>query len=506
MGTKRALQEVDPLCLPVGMRVGPWRVKGWRSRGAYGTLYRVEREGRETEGEFALKLAIHPGDERFEREAQLLSRIDSPYVPRLREQGVWEHPGGAFPYLVMEWVEGEPLYEWAARRNPSSRQVLRVLGQVARALEATHAAGGVHRDVKGANVLVRLSDGRAFLTDFGAGHYRGAATLTSKLLPPGTPAYRSPEAWAFLRVFLRHPTAHYPASACDDLFAFGVMAYRLVTDEYPPPTQPEEDGSEVWREGGPGPRPPRELNPQVSPALNALILRLLAIAPSERFQGMAREAAEALEQAAEGEGPEGDVLLFWWGHEHRPRLRSPGGVRLAAERDAAARQEQAPREGEERTRAEAGREQVPLQSFGWMWKGEMAVALLGLLLAGLTGVVLHRGQEEAQSASAREAHKGGRVAVGDSASTSPAGTSATLLPDDKKRVIGLPLPEKPLSGQRRPPCKRSGEVELRGGCWYQLGTLKPPCKEEGKEDAYLWKGACYGPSYPVGREPTSNSP
>jgi hypothetical protein len=81
---------------------------------------------------------------------------------------------------------------------------------VARALEATHAACGVHRDVKGDNVLVRPADGRVFLTDFGAGHYRGAATLTTKLLPPGTPAYRSPEAWGFLRVFRRHPTAHYP--------------------------------------------------------------------------------------------------------------------------------------------------------------------------------------------------------------------------------------------------------------------------------------------------------
>ncbi len=506
MGMKRPLQEVDPLCLPVGMRVGPWRVKGWRGRGAYGTLYRVEREGREEEGEFALKLAIHSGDERFRREAELLSRIASPHVPHLYEQGEWKHPSGVFPYLVMEWVEGEPLYAWAARRNPTSRQVLRVLAQVARALAATHAAGGVHRDVKGANVLVRPSDGRVFLTDFGAGHYRGAATLTFQLLPPGTPAYRSPEAWAFLSAFARHPTAHYPASACDDLFAFGVMAYRLVTDEYPPPTQPGESSAEVWREGGAGPRQPCELNPQVSPALNALILRLLAVAPVERFEGRAREVTEALEQAVEGEGPEGDVLLFSWGHEHLPRLRSPGGVRLAAEQDAAAREEQAPRGVEERTRAKAGREQVPLQSFGWMWRAELSVAILGLLLAGLTVAVLHRGQGEAQSDSGREVHEGSRVAVGESATTSPTGTSATLQPDDKKRVIRLPLPEKPLPGQLKPPCKRSGEVEIRGGCWHQLGAIKPPCKEEGKEDAYLWKGACYWPSYPVGREPTSSPP
>jgi hypothetical protein len=53
----------------------------------------------------------------------------------------------------------------------------------------------------------------------------------------------------------------------------GVMAYRLVTDEYPPSTYPEDPGSEVWREGGGRPRPPRELSPRMSPELDAFIMR-----------------------------------------------------------------------------------------------------------------------------------------------------------------------------------------------------------------------------------------
>jgi serine/threonine protein kinase len=169
MRKKAPLQEVDPRALPVGTRVGPWRVLGFRGRGAYGTLYRVEREGREQEGSAALKLAVYPGDERYAREVWLLKRIRSPYVPRFHDEGVWEHATGDFPYVVMELVEGEPLYEWAGRRNPTEGQVLRLLAQVAHAIADTHEAGGLHRDVKGANVLVRLSDGRAFLTDFGAG-------------------------------------------------------------------------------------------------------------------------------------------------------------------------------------------------------------------------------------------------------------------------------------------------------------------------------------------------
>ena len=405
----------------------------------------------------------------------------------------------------MQLVEGEPLYAWAARRNPSSRQVLRLLAQVARALEATHAVGGVHRDVKGGNVLVRAWDGRAFLTDFGAGHYRGAATLTSKLVPPGTPAYRSPEAWAFLSAFSRHPTAHYRASACDDLFALGVLAYRLVTDEYPPPTQPGEHGWEVWREGGPGVRPPRELNPRVSAELNAVILRLLSIAPVERFGGQAREAAEALEQAAKGEGSEGDEALFVWSEEQGPRLRSSATARCSAERDAAAREEQARREEAERRWARVGRPQALLRRLAPRWRATVGTGLLGVLLAGLVVAVRLGGQQADGSDSDSEAREGGRVAVGDSVSSAPAGATSPGA-GDKKRGVTLPLPEGPLPGQNKPPCKRSGEVELRGGCWHRLTELKPPCKEEGKEDAYAWKGTCYVPTYPPGREPTSSPP
>ncbi len=472
MGKKVPLLEVDPRCLPLGMRVGPWRIRGWSGRGANGSVYRVERAGPGADGRFALKMAHFPRDERFEREAWLLSRTRSPHVPRLHARGEWKHPFGTFPYLVMDWIEGEPLYDWAERHKPSSRQMLRVLAQVARALEAVHAIGGVHRDVKGDNVLVRPADGRAFLLDFGAGHYRGAATLTSKLLPPGTSVYRSPEAWAFLGLFKRHPTAHYPASTSDDLFALGVMAYRLVTDEYPPPTQPEEPGSEVWREGGAGPRPPRELNPNVSPELDALILRLLSREPVERFEGQSRKAAEALEQAGAGAETEGEGPPSSWEHE----------------------------------RAEVMRPQVPRRPRSPLWGTEMAVAVLGLLLACLMGATLHRARNGVGDGSERASPEKGTVAVGDRSHDTSASTHGGVPTADGKLTVARALPETPLPGQSKPPCKRAGEVAIHGGCWSALRDLKPPCKEEGKEDAYDWKGGCYVPSYPVGREPTSDSP
>jgi serine/threonine protein kinase len=104
MGKQEPLPEVDPQFLPLGTRVGPWRVTGFRGRGACGTLYRVEHTGRETAGPFALKLAHCPSDPRFENEARLLSLIHSPHVPQFIDYGVWEHASGAYPFLVMQLV------------------------------------------------------------------------------------------------------------------------------------------------------------------------------------------------------------------------------------------------------------------------------------------------------------------------------------------------------------------------------------------------------------------
>jgi len=166
--------ELGSTVLPLELKVGAWRVQSLRGRGTYGIVYRAVSQ--EHPGPVALKLSVYPADERFEREVELLSRIRHPSVPRLLDAGVWQSPlGGAHPFIVMEWVEGEPLYAWAARRNPSSRQVLALLAQAAGALQAIHEVNAVHRDVKGDNMLVRPSDGRLFLTDLGAGYFAEAA-------------------------------------------------------------------------------------------------------------------------------------------------------------------------------------------------------------------------------------------------------------------------------------------------------------------------------------------
>ncbi|KFE72288.1 hypothetical protein DB31_0550 [Hyalangium minutum] len=283
-----------------------WLVESCHGHGAFGVVYRAVRIGHESDGPVALKMALFPWDPRFMREVALLSLVHHPSVPRLLGHGFWRRPQGTFfPFIVMQWVEGTPLYEWARQHRPSPAQVALLLSQLARALEATHDCRAVHRDVKGDNVVVRHSDGRAMLMDFGAGHYQSAARLTFQPLPPGTPPYQSPQAAQFERNAENHPGARYLAGPADDVFALGVTAHRLLTGDYPFSLEPPLDG--------------------VPSALRALIVRMLSLSPEAR--GPAGELAEALEAFAAQEKmplpPESSTRSR---SRHQRRVWRAGGV------------------------------------------------------------------------------------------------------------------------------------------------------------------------------------
>ncbi|MCY1015025.1 serine/threonine-protein kinase [Pyxidicoccus sp. MSG2] len=464
--------NLNPAYLPPGTEVGPWRVLELRGRGTYGTVYRAESVD-VAEDVVALKLALYPSDARFAREVELLSRIRHPAVPALRGHGQWQNPEGPpYPWLAMEFVEGMQLYEWARKQRPTSRQVLQLLAQLARALETTHAVGGIHRDVKGSNVLVRHSDGQAFLTDFGSGHHVGAATLTSQPFPPGTPAYRAPEAWSFvLRSDKKIWTTPYAPSATDDVFALGVTAYRLVAQKYPPLMPPEHKATGRWRQEDSGDRSPRASNNRCTLALADLIARMLALRPDAR--GSARELAQALEKAARTVGADADVPLFT-GDEPRPSDTWP------------------PRHPEPR----------PSRRRRWPW---LAVASLGGPMALGAGWMLRMHPEEepvtAEAPMSVDERDGGTVAVGDSVLTAP--VSSTQAPSTWS-PIALDMPSRPFPGQSRPDatgrCPGSWQVPINGGCWARLAADPKECDK----DSYVYKGICYLPVFPPSRPATSN--
>jgi serine/threonine protein kinase len=281
-------------------------VLGLHSRGSFGAVYRVERDG--LSGPCALKLALQPGDPRFALEIELLSRTHQPNVVRLHDSGQWSGPGGAlFPFLVMDWVEGLPLYSWARLQPRSSRELLRVLAQAASALQAVHSAGGLHRDVKGENVLVNPENGHAVLVDFGSCTFRGAPVLTRQSEPPGTPHYHSPQAQLHQWKFRRHPAARYESTAADDAYSLGVVAYHLATGRYPLINDETELSTDSEQEDLFSHFPelvPADALVQLSPALARWIRQLLSVQPEAR--GSLEELAVGLTLAAKTEGREAD--------------------------------------------------------------------------------------------------------------------------------------------------------------------------------------------------------
>ncbi|MGZ3460190.1 MAG: serine/threonine protein kinase [Archangium sp.] len=311
------MDEAFPRWLSAGMCVGPWRILRWLGQGGYGVVYLAEDtrpvSAGGMEGLVALKLAAGRTKEedprasrRLLREADILRRVVHPQVVRLLGQGV--HQG--VPYLVLEYVPGPDLYDWSALRNRTAREVVTQVGILALALHAAHEAGVFHRDLKGKNVLVREPDEPPVLLDFGVGDYDGASTLTGTVLPPGTARYRSAEAVRFLLENEDVSDARYRFTLADELYALGVILYRLLTDEYPfPPELPLPILYEriVQTE----PTAPMLLNPRVPRSASDLAMRLLSKKPEERGA-----SAQAVHEAVRAAMADGDVrwncLLFDW--------------------------------------------------------------------------------------------------------------------------------------------------------------------------------------------------
>jgi len=470
-------QPLHPLS--PGTRVGAWRVVSLQGQGGYGTVYRAVRVGQEDSGPVALKLSMFPWGFRFAREAELLSRLSHPGIPRLLDGGVVLHPPGLqYPFFVMEWVEGMSLYAWAQQHAPSCQEVCRVLAQLARALEALHALGAVHRDVKGDNVLVRLLDRRPVLIDFGSGHLQGAERLTWQSRAPSTPAYLSPQACLFDIGLERNRDGYYPPSPADDLFALGVTAYRLVMGDYPPPMKAWQDEAGTWHVTSPDPRPLLENNSRVEPLLREWILRLLSDAPEAR--GTATQAAEALEATAAEQVPE--PVAQPQPAAELPPPSSPAPV------EAGTRPERA----------------TPLKP-ARVWKPLQAIAAAGACAVLLWSMWPSFGplSTSAPQASDSRAPDAGTAAVGDN---SPAKPQASKPPTEKKPIAQESLPE-PRPGQARPDkkgqCPGRKQVPINGGCWVeQLPMTAEECTENG---FVIFKGRCFAHANAPPRKPQPTS-
>jgi serine/threonine protein kinase len=459
MATHRSDEQPTLPRPPRGLfEVANWQVLELRSAGAYGSVFRAEPLHSPGAPPVALKLAVHPLDARFMREAALLRRVPPPHAPRLYDFGLWGHPAGPFPFLVMEWIEGVPLYAWAHGQQLSSRQLLRVLAPLARTLVAVHSVQAVHRDVKGDNILVS-PNAHPKLLDFGAGDFQGAPSLTREVLPPGTPGYRSPEALRFHWRYWGTPGARYAPGPADDLYALGVTAYRLATGRYPPSLVPAEVLEREPSTPTLASEPPEKWA-SVSPELAGLIHQLLSEEPQAR--GSSAQVAQQMEEAAEAAGPRADEPVV-------QRLQVVPVVRRIRPKPSRPARAKRP------------------------WLG--AAAGLAATASLAAALVLHGPRDAEPREHVWPPEDAARPEQEDSAD---AGVSLAEEVQSVSARMEQPQPSweglsgekvtKPLPGQARPPCKQRGSVEIKGGCWGSP-EAKPPCRE----GEYEWEGLCYYP-------------
>ncbi len=216
---------------------------------------------------------------RFAREAQAAAAIVHPHVMPILSV----NSAGKLPFLVMPFVACESLQQRLDRAGPlETIDVLRIGRQTAGALAAAHAQGLVHRDVKPANILLERGVDRVLLTDFGLARAVDDATLTRSGVIAGTPQYMSPE-----------QAKGEAIDARSDLFSLGSVLYALCAGR--PPFRAESSYGILRRITDNDPRPLAEINPAVPEWLAAIIARLLAKRPDERYASAA-EVADLLER------------------------------------------------------------------------------------------------------------------------------------------------------------------------------------------------------------------
>jgi serine/threonine protein kinase/TolB-like protein/Tfp pilus assembly protein PilF len=276
--------------LAPGSLVGPYRLIRELGRGGMSLVWLAERVDGLLKRKVALKLPIVLLDndtlvERFARERDILARLTHPQIARLYDAGV---TASGKSYLVLEYVEGEPITPHCDRHGLNLKARLELFLEVLRAVEYAHNHGVVHRDLKPSNILVS-SEGEIRLLDFGIAKLlvKGEAEATELTRVGGralTPEYASPE-----------QLAGRPVTTASDVFSLGVVLFELLTGENPrkhtrdaDPVRPsqavarnEETGHQTNAQARGLDR--KRLAAGLRGDLDTIVLRALRDAPAERY-------------------------------------------------------------------------------------------------------------------------------------------------------------------------------------------------------------------------------
>ena len=208
--------------------------------------------------------------ERFKREALSAAGLSHPNIVSVYDRGT--EVGTS--YIAMEYVPGGTLKERLSSDGPLDPTVVASLGlQISEALQAAHERGVIHRDIKPQNVLL-TEGGEVKVADFGIARAASAATISQTGLILGTAGYMSPE-----------QALGKAASPRSDLYCLGVLLYEMLTGEQP--YTADNPIAVSMKHVTEAPRAPREVNPEVPEGMNALVLKLLAKDPQDRYANAA---------------------------------------------------------------------------------------------------------------------------------------------------------------------------------------------------------------------------
>ncbi len=202
---------------------------------------------------------------RFRQEAQAAANLQSPYIVNIYD---WGCDDDAY-YIVMEYVRGTDLKTAIQQRGKiHPRKVAEIASQVCSALSVAHGYDIIHRDIKSANIMVK-ADGNVKVMDFGIAQ-AGNSSMTHDSSVLGTAHYVSPE-----------QAQGKDLGPASDLYSLGIVMYEAATGQLP------FDGPDVvsvaMKQVNDVPIPPSEINPEIDPQLNAIIMRALQKDPRNRF-------------------------------------------------------------------------------------------------------------------------------------------------------------------------------------------------------------------------------
>jgi serine/threonine protein kinase len=249
---------------------GRYEIVATVGRGGMGNVYRARRADLGTE--VALKILgptiVEDSEARFEREARAIAKLDHAGCVRILDYGRTKR----HQYIAMQLLEGQTLAQvLVAEGAQSTARAVQHARSLASALVHAHARGVLHRDIKPENVMIVAPHHRAVLIDFGLAHVLDDAPLTARGMCIGSPSYIAPE---------RLDGAQHDARA--DIYSLGVMLYEMLAGTRPFAGSNVAEILHACRTRPP--RPLRAIRPDVSPQLEAVVIRAIAKDPARRFQ------------------------------------------------------------------------------------------------------------------------------------------------------------------------------------------------------------------------------